>query len=225
MACFARILLPLVLTLATGCLHSGAMAVYLDEQGKLIDREETGRGLVVSCTQDYSLSDATTRLVNVTLENRSQLAQHLSEIRVSVRPEVAQSVEVPAGVELQQWVEALVAQRALQAERASALVAGLSVVAALDATHHDGSALFDGVLAVSAVASTAFPEQHLLSGPTTIPPQLFLRRFLVLHLKASLKPTERFILTFKYENGAVETVGLPLSCEEPPPDRKNASFL
>jgi hypothetical protein len=205
MRSFSKSSALLALLLAAGCAHSETLAVVLDSRGRITDREETRRGLAVSCSQDYELSDASTKLLNVTVENRSRLAQNLTAIRFSVAPVLAKSVDVPTGVELKGWVEALKAKQALQEERAAWILAGLS----LGATP----------------ATAKFPENHLLTAPVTVPPQLFLRRFLIIHLKEGVSPRERFFLTFQYEEGPSETLGLPLSCEEPPTDKRNASFL
>jgi hypothetical protein len=69
------------------------------------------------------------------------------------------------------------------------------------------------------------PENHLFAAPVAVPPQACVRRFILVHLKKSVSPFAPFNLTLQYEEGPKETVQLPLNCEEPPTDKRNASFL
>jgi hypothetical protein len=170
--------------------------------------------LQMSVREEGDYASTYFRFFNVTFENTS--AEWLNVARVELEvpdPALAAQIRVPSGEQLQPWSEATAAQLAIKQHNEQVVLASIAVVAAISGAASKREAVKAsgltelaalGGLTISEInarlreldnpnfANLAFPEGHLLHA-FSVPPGLFLRRWIVLQIPRGARIPDLFV--------------------------------
>lgn len=190
----------------------------------------TEKGLLVSGSENSSLSSEYFTLVDFTFENKSAEWLKVTTVAVDFGSEKANSeIRFPVGQDLMDWAQSaqqIKAIRNYNMQMALGVAAGAGVAMSASgskSTSNAGTAMAVGsgmVLAADNIGNKldslqrarVIPEDHLLSGNFSIPPGLFKRKWLTLYAKRpnDIPFINKMALTLTYDNGSTETVILKL---------------
>lgn len=189
------------LLLGSACetIQSGNLAIPLDARGKALTTESTVTGIVVSGQELPNLSSPLFGALEITFENRSSHWAHLHSIQLRFGPEALdRAVFLPTGYDLSAWSQAALRRDAIRrnnTELALAFISAAALMAGHERSRTIGAA--SGLVAITSLSALALtatddlggcspggasvPADHLLSGPISVPPGLFSKRWVVLH--------------------------------------------
>jgi hypothetical protein len=221
-------LLTGLVCLEAGCasIHRGIYAVPIDQQGQELDEKQSTLGMMISCRKDRTYSDDGYTFLQLTLENKSNDWIRIREAYVDFGYQsYNQNIKIISGQDLATWYEATEERIRVQEFNLGVFLAVLGTVGAIAAhSDSDGVAAMGALTHLGAVTSLTaleiqsnireiesakiFPESHLLAGDTSIPPGLFLRKFILFHTgdQKIAKGFKHFFLTYQTESGQAETV-------------------
>jgi hypothetical protein len=211
----------LIFFVINGCAttHPGQIAVAINGDPSL--------PLKVSAQTNDADMDSPYQLIQVTLENKSDNWVHIVGAEVNTGAQTS-GVSVVVGGDLLAWAEAMKASELVRRQNREAMQAGLlllggatavaGAVSGNNAATLGGSAVFAGTTlwavadelqtnrdTANGVAKT--PSTHLYSA-TTLPPRLFLRRWLLLNKKPGTLVSK---LVFTLETSESEKVTYAVS--------------
>jgi hypothetical protein len=210
------------ISLLAGCasVPNREPAVPIDARGNPAPATTMGSGLRVSGEELRDLSSAYFGVLEVTFENPT--AEWVRVDRVTLdfgSPAKNSAIVIPAGKDLEAFVastEQRNAVRRINRQTAFALTAlGGALVAGLSPT--PGPSIAGGTVAVTSLSALAIdshaesvdtaehvarlPASHLLAGALTVPPGLFVKRWLVLQSKQASMTECIGSVTLAYELG------------------------
>jgi hypothetical protein len=222
-----------VLLLAALCLPScaGIQAEFLarpfDAAGRLSEDELTASGLRVSGGEMEELASPYLGAIQLVFENESAEWLRIRDVRMRFGgAEEDAAVRVPWGSELDTWYEATLQRNQVREHNRSVLLGALALGGATlaMASGDDGVRAVGGLASLGAVTALTvsdvkadidglerppiFPETHLLSGPFSVPPALFVKKWITLGTPAAAPCVSTMTLSYQVEGRARENVYL-----------------
>jgi hypothetical protein len=224
------------ISLLGGCasVQNSEAAVPIDAQGNLAPATTMGSGLRISGEELRPLASTYFGVLEVTFENPTAEWVRVDRVTLDFGSAAKNSaIVIPAGNHLEAFVastEQRNAIRSLNRQTAFALTAlGGTLVAGI--SPESGPATAGGTVAVGSLSALAvdthvqsvektehvarLPESHLLAGAFTVPPGLFVKRWIVLQTKQAA-PTEcigSVTLAYELANASRERVLLTFKAQ------------
>jgi hypothetical protein len=209
-----------------GCasIQDGQLATVLDEKLRPIAGHSSECGLVVSGREVTDYSSPQIGMVALTFENQSQEWIHLESMSIDFGDATKnQAVQFPWGTDLESWKFAVEHRNAIkQHNQDMALFAIFAVGDALSTFSSKGSAVSVAGGMVSTLAMVPsfvnalqppetrvfFPRGHLLSEPVSVPPGLFAKKWVVMHVPDSpnIGCIDRMVLSYRVKEHGSERV-------------------
>ena len=202
----ALVLAPALFASACASVHPGSRLQHLE--GPRLPLE-------MSVNQEGDYASTYFRYLNLTFENTSPDWVNIARVELEIPdPALAAQVHLPTGEQLEPWSEATAAQLAISQHNQRVELASIGVAAAIVGAASKDPAVraAAGVTEVGALggltvsqisaklraldnpnfANLAFPEGHLLRS-FSVPPGLFLRRWIVLQVPRGARLTDLFV--------------------------------
>ncbi len=225
--------------LLTGCatIRSGQFAVPTADSRSADSENETKSGVVVTGSEDSSLSTPHFALVNFTFENTSRKWIKISDVELDFKdPILNKEVEFPVGERISAFAKAMSENAQVRAANLASVMGAVSLVGAATETaglaSRDRGLRLAGQLGVStgligfanvAMLSTseraklaqAVPDTHLLSGSFEIPPGLHTKRWLLIYTENPYQIPLATMMHIRYSTmgGAQEQLALQFRSE------------
>lgn len=211
-----------------GCasVQDGQLATVLDEKLRPIGGSCSNSGLIVSGREVVDYSSPQIGMVALTFQNTSKEWIHLESISIDFGDaKKNQAVQFPWGADLDSWKFAVEHRNAIkQHNQEMALFVISAAGATLNILSGKGSDIgkIGGMISAVAVVplvvdsllssnlNAYFPRGHLLSEPVSIPPGLFAKKWLVMHVpdSPSIGCIDRMVLSYEVKERGPEKVFL-----------------
>jgi hypothetical protein len=201
-----RTLVALTLTAGPGCVsvHSGATAVPVDRAGHRLAVSATGSALKISARQLSSLGSCYFGAIEVTFENQS--GKWVTVSKVGLEPAPGTHFATLQGTQLRTWLEATLQRNFLRAvyrpastQPMDVMAFGLLPAGCAEAGGNETGGDEEAASGPDATVTAQAARNHLLAVPFSIPPHLFIKKWVVLEAGPLMGAAPVFSADLAYE--------------------------